>query len=293
MKPAGGDNTSVLLSAKKNTSEKSTILNIDAVEQSLWLVKVPQFVAERWATAENDDILGSLSVSLKSTGPNKPPGKQLNVSLASSDKAGPSSFTLDELKSSTDNFIAISSDEKKGYSIDGKVTKNMVLKPQINDEYRQLIRNRGLNTVANRKEICIANMQEIERTSTQSHTVEFITSDRMEMKRKAAAERSQLANKMSRIAFGSNISTGTEDGDMLAALRSKVFEAFEKTDRLTFKDVLSFCSDVPGFSKEKDLRDILDLYGRYNHRGTFKHFWELKAEYKDNYTENTSEKTDK
>jgi hypothetical protein len=154
----------------------------------------------------------------------------------------------------------------------------MVLKPQINSEYRELIRQRGLNTVANRKEIGVANMQEIERTSTQSHTVEFITSDRMELKRKAAAERGLFGTKQSRL---STDGVSTLDEEVLAALKSRVFAAFEQNERLTFKDILGFCADVPGFSKEKDLRDLLEVYGRYYHRGNFKHFWELKPEFRD------------
>jgi len=261
---------------------QSRILNVDALDQSLWLVKVPQFVAERWATADNDDILGSLNITLKSAGNGRPPTKQLNITLNSNHEGGgPDKFTLDELKSANDSFVAFSSEKDigKGFSIDGKVTKNMVLKPQINDEYRELIRQRGLNTVANRKEIGVANMQEIERTSTQSHTVEFITSDRMELKRKAAAERGLFGGKQARLAAGDDVDAADEE--VMTALRSRVFEAFEKNDKLTFKDILGYCTDVPGFSREKDLRDLLEVYGKYNHRGNFKHFWELKPEYRD------------
>jgi hypothetical protein len=78
---------------------------------------------------------------------------------------------------------------------------------------------------------------------------------------------------------------GSEEGDMQALLRGRVFEAFEKNDRLTFKEILSSCSTVPGFSNPADLRDLLEQYGKYNHRGTYKHFWELKAEFRDHYTE--------
>jgi hypothetical protein len=280
----GSDSSSSAVRKIKSEKEKNTpkVLNIDARDQSLWLVKVPQFVAERWATAESDDIVGSLSVSAKPGAAGGPPVKQLNVTLNRTDgSVGPDTFTLDELKSSSDNFIAISADGSKGFCVDGKVTKNMVLKPQINEEYRQLIRERGLSNVANRKEIGLANMKEIERTSTQSHTVEFITSDRMELKRKAAAEKALLANKASR--------GNTEGETAQSALRSRVFEAFEKTDKLTFKDIFSYCSDVAGFSKEKDLRDLLEVYATYHHRGTYKHFWELKPEYRGHFG-NTEEK---
>jgi hypothetical protein len=285
MKPnaTGNDASS---SGNGNRKEKSKTapkaLNVDALDQSLWLVKVPQFVAERWATAQTDDVIGSLSVSLKATGPNRPPAKQLNVQLTpTSGASGPDKFTLEESKASTDTFIAVSLEQNKGFTVDGKVTKSMVLKPQINEEYRQLVRDRGLLNVTNRKEIGVANMKEIQNTSTQSHTVEFLTSDRMEMKRKAAAEK-LLASKASRASLSG---ATAEDGDVTAMLRSRVFEAFEKNDRLTFKDILSYCSDVAGFTREQDLRDLLEEYGKYNHRGTYKHFWELKPEYKDNYTE--------
>lgn len=288
-----GDLTSGTLSgsSKKKSQDKpqSKVLNTDALDQSLWLVKVPQFVAERWASAENDDILGSLIVTAKAAGPNKPPTKQLNIRLNDANNGnGPDAFTLEELKSSNDSFFAFSTEKEanKGFSVDGKVTKNMVLKPQINEDYRQLIRYRGLSNVANRKEIGVANMQEIDRSSTQSHTVEFITSDRMELKRKAATEKALFgggkAPRTSLSGLASSGSSGTEDGEsVMTALRSQVFQAFETNERLTFKDILTCCADVPGFTKEKDLRDLLELYGKYNHRGMYKTFWELKPEYRD------------
>lgn len=268
---------------KSQDKQQNKVLNMDAQGQSLWLVKVPQFVAERWATAENDDVIGSLTISAKSAGPNKPPTKQLNIRLNDAKNGnGPDAFTLEELKSSNDSFFAFSTEKDKGFSVDGKVTKNMVLKPQINEGYRQLIRDRGLSNVANRKEIGVANMQEIERTSTQSHTVEFITSDRMELKRKAAAEKALSGGKSARTSLSGLASGSMEDGDsVMTALRSAVFQAFETNERLTFKDILTSCAEVPGFTKEKDLRDLLELYGKYNHRGMYKTFWELKPEYRD------------
>mmetsp|Transcript_66257 Transcript_66257/g.130390 ORF Transcript_66257/g.130390 Transcript_66257/m.130390 type:complete len:295 (-) Transcript_66257:26-910(-) len=271
--------SSSICAVQRKAANVPKTLNLDAKDQPLWLVKIPTFVAEKWATMNNDDVLGSMSISLKSAGPNKPPTKQLNVKLTQgpSDN-GPDSFTLEELKSSS-SMVALSADPAKGFSLDGKITKKMVLKPQINDEYRRLVRERALANVANRKEIGVANMKEIERTSTQSHTVEFISSDRMELKRKAAAEKGLQSNKMSRLGGSA------DESEVTTALRSRVFEAFEKSDRLTFKDILSFCSDVPGFTKEQDLRDLLEQYGQYNYRGTYKHFWELKQEFKDNYTE--------
>jgi hypothetical protein len=269
--------------ATKKMKVANKVLNTNALEQSLWLVKVPSFVAERWSRAENDEILGSLTVSQKSSGPNLPPSKQLNVLLEKVDGAtGPDSFTLEELKSSNDSFVAFSTetDPTKGFSIDGKVTKNMLLKPHINEEYRKLIRDRGLSKVVARKQIGMANVHDIERTATQSHTVEFIASDRMELKRRAAAEK--LSSKSSRLSLSvgaGNLDEASEE--LVLAMKTRIFQAFEESERLTFKDLVQCCSEVEGFSKEKDLRDLLEIYGKYHSRGALKHFWELKPEFKD------------
>jgi hypothetical protein len=45
------------------------------------LVKVPLFIAERWVRSSNDDCLGHLKVSMKSSGSNQPPTRQLNIEL--------------------------------------------------------------------------------------------------------------------------------------------------------------------------------------------------------------------
>jgi hypothetical protein len=261
------------------------ILNSEAIEQSVWLVKVPNFVAEKWSTAQNDDIVGNLTISLKPpSNPGELPAKQLKVTLTSQPMDDhdhcPKSYILDELKSSTDTIVAFSTErDGNGFTIDGKVTKNMVLKPEINDEYRQLIRERALLNVMNKKEIGLANMKEIERTATQSHTVEFITSDKVEMKRKAAAERAMQSSK--RAALSGGLIEASEE--LENRLRSKLLEAFAQNERLTFKDIVTACSGVPGFSRDKDLRDVLEMYGKYNTRGLYKHYWELKPEYKDHF----------
>lgn len=257
----------------------STDLNIRSVNQSLWLVKIPQFVAEQWTFARNNDIVGTLKVSMKSTGPGGNPTKQLNVKLHNtSDSVDmPDEFTLEEVSKSTsngDSFLAFSSqteDSKSGFSLDGKVTKNLLLKPQGTKEYRHLIRSRGISKLTSRRETHIADVTDVQRCQNQSHTVDFITSEKNELKRKSLDSRGGVSNKLA-------------DDEVATTLKNAIFNSFSGSDKVLFKDILANCRGVEGFTKEQDLRDMLDIYAKYTARGQFKHLWELKPEYRDNYT---------
>lgn len=249
----------------------NTDLNIDSMNQSLWLVKIPQFVAEKWTHERSGEIVGSLQVVMQAAQPGKPASKQLNVKLNAEQHSDiPHDFTLEEVKSTsnTDSFVALSLHENSSFSLDGKVTKNLLLKPQGTKEYRHMIRARGMEKITSRRETQVADTVNVQRAQNQSHTVEFITSERSEMKRKNI-ERYSGANKIGKLDGETNM------------LRSKMFESFEKNDKQTFKEIAAYCRDVPGFTNEKDLRDLLEVYAKYTSRGAFKHLWELKSEFKD------------
>ncbi len=257
--------------SKKNLSNKSSSgvakeLNTDALNQSLWLVKIPAFVAEQWTHRRNGELVGSLKVSVRNNGLNKSSSKHLSVTL-NNDGNAPVDFVLEEVGGTSlsgDSFVAFSSNESsKSFALDGKVTKNLLLKPEGTNAYRQLIRERGQTKLTSRRETHIANVVDVQRSQNQSHTVEFITSDKNELKRKS------LDSKSSRGEFSGN------------ALLSRVFESFAVKEKQIFKEIVDFCQGAEGFNKEKDLRDVLDKYAKYTSRGAYKHLWELKPEFRD------------
>jgi hypothetical protein len=270
---------------KSVTKIISTDLNVDSVNQSLWLVKIPQFVAEQWTFARNNEIIGSLKVSMKSNGPGSVPTKQLNVKLQNTMESSdmPDEFTLEEVSksaSNADSFLAFSSqteDSKSGFSLDGKVTKNLLLKPQGTKEYRHLIRSRGISKLTSRRETHIADVSDVQRCQNQSHTVDFITSEKNELKRKSLDNRGISSSKFAKSVPG-------EGDEVTTTLKTAIFNSFSGSDKVLFKDILANCRGVEGFTKEQDLRDMLDVYAKYTSRGQFKHLWELKPEYRDNYT---------
>lgn len=281
----GGAKATVAVAEDEELTEADKILNIDDLEQSMWLVKVPQFVAEQWSMANNNDILGTLKVVVKPKGPTTKASKQLNMKLNFADSPElPTEYTLDDqssLKVSQDTFVAFSNESaSKRLCIDGKVTKNMQLRPRSgpNAQLGQLIRERG-DTYKKKHEMGVASLVDIQKSSTQSQLVEFVGNDhKMELKRKSRG--SAAADGAGGGAAGADATSAT---GVASALRSRVFAAFHAapTHKLVYKELKQACMDVAGFTREAQLREVLDSYATYLNKGTDRTFYELKAEYRD------------
>ena len=109
-----------------------------------------------------------------------------------------------------------------------------------------MLRERNLKSTI-RSETKLANNQDLSFVNPTSQTVDFFTSNKAEMKRKALQEKN---NKNLRV------TDGVASNNLL---KSKVLELFEKYERLPFKDLATYCKDIPGFSKDKDLKDIGEI----------------------------------
>lgn len=243
-------------------------LNLSTKNQSLWLVKIPTFVAERWMNAQSEDLLGSLSIN-SVVKPNSAPVKQITVKLAN-EKAETEEFSLEELSASEfQQLIAFKFHEKSDtFSVQGQISKNLTLKPKDTRQYRDIVRERGIKATT-RQETQHVSEEDVYHGKSGSNTVDFIPPAHAELKRKAQEQ--QYANKMGR---------NTTILDM-SDLRNKVFEAFAVKEKYTLKELLTICKDVPGFARDKDLRDLLENYGKYHVKGPYQRFWELKLEYRD------------
>lgn len=252
---------------EKKHQPQQHILDLNAKNETLWLVKVPKEVAESWATKQSDDLLGSLSINTVMAGPNAPAVKKINVQLSGGMDV--EEYTLEDLSSNDRQLLAFKINEQThSFAIQGQVTKNLVLRPKETKQYRDKVRARSIQATT-RQEAQLVTEEEVELKKSTDRTVDFIPPAHAELKRKA--QEAQYANKMGRI---------MAVFDPLE-LRTKVFDAFNENERCTLKDLKVICKDVPGFLKEKDLKDCLEKYGRYHTKGTYKGYWELKLEFRD------------
>ena len=185
-----------------STSESSKILNIDSYSNSLWLVKVPSYIAEKWSNCVNGESLGLLTIA------NSEQGKKIFVSLnedannTSSNRNRPSAtvneFVLDEFSNNdsnqqhliafdynnptdvvsntnTTNSVGTTGNVSSSYIMKGQVTKRSILKPKnkLSTEYKKLVTNRNLKASTHHESV-IAPIYDLETRTNASHVVDFI-----------------------------------------------------------------------------------------------------------------------
>ena len=262
-----GDSSSTKISVKKPE------LDMQGQKSSLWLVKVPAYVAEKLATAKTGDAVGTLSITAD---PSKQGKKSINVTLSADTKANdPTAFTLEPLAAADDQeLLSFTNDrEKNSFTLHGNVTKKLFLKPKDDSKYRQMIRDRGKSALPS-KSTHEADMASVLQARASSHIIDFIPPAYAELKRR----RLETGGKSAEGSAGGSSGTPVD----MDALRSKLFQCFESNSRQSMKDLIAHCKGVQGFTRERELRGLLDHYARYQSKGMYRGFWELKAEYQGN-----------
>ena len=271
---------------KRKVDAAKLPVDCTSITETLWLVKLPEFVGEYVATKAHDEIVGKLKV--RKTAPNKANpkgGKTTTVELSGTDAVDgvPSLYSLEEKTTGVDlSMLAFSEkfdrdvpagkQRKTGYTLHGKVTKNMVLRPE-GDDYTKLLRDRSVKTYM-RREIQVDN-DAIFNFNNMNHIVNFKPSEAAMQRRQA--EEADKANRHLDDADGSGVNN----------LRLRIFDAFATTDKIKQQDLHAFCSSCPGYTSQR-VKDILEKCAKYHQKGTFKHFWELNAEYKGKVSQSSS-----
>jgi hypothetical protein len=243
-------------------------VNISAINNSLWLVKIPEYIAEEWKNAEHNQVLGSFKIGIVPEPGNKEPQKQLIVNLDNS-KSRVKTFILKEQSNPIKNeeeLVAFNSIDEN-FTVEGKVNKSLVFRPADVDAYAETVRERNMKATA-RRETQLADINNVRNGSHQeiSQIMDFLPTTQ-----KKGNDNAIMSS------------------DDLEDLKNKMFEAFDKKTSLPFNEILSYCKETLPKVREADLRSMLGTYARYNKHGINKKLWELKAEYRD-YGVKTEEK---
>jgi hypothetical protein len=242
------------------------VLKVDGMNESLWLVKIPKSVAEAWSEAQDNDDLGSLSITKTNTG-----AKKLNVSLGKGGLGteGLKDYILEELTSggSQDKKLLAFSFDGTSYELSGKCTKSFYMKPQDNSLYHNVLRKRTESAKPSH-ETQILDPSVLSSMPPSSSYVIDMSLDGVGSKRKLDDD--DIEFDALRKSF-----KGSLDHDNL---RSKVFEMFTKCKNLTTNDIFRNCNDISGLTKDSLLK-FLKLYCHLETKGPLKNNWMLKSEY--------------
>lgn len=248
----------------ESTAQKKKPLDIGGFKNSVWLVKVPVYIAERLSTMKENDTIGSLSIS----------GQKIDMSFKREDGVTRDDFSLQELPTSSesDHLIAFQYEEQTAaYSVVGQITKRSILRPTESRKYKQIVMQRGTQASSHR-ETQLKSISVLESQPT-SQVIDFIPPVTSDQKRKSIENSSSTST-------GKSLKLMHMTVDV-AKLKSKMFEAFTGNKLQSFKDLVIFCHDIEGAptTKEKEIKHLLETYARYNIKGANKGFWELKQDY--------------
>ncbi|KND05055.1 transcription factor IIF subunit TFG2 [Spizellomyces punctatus DAOM BR117] len=245
--------------------EDAEELGLDNADTQVWLVKVPKFLAEKWASVEMEDQeLGSIDVpafNSSSRNFNNGTSNKASVHLPAQPWADdiPKNYTLTftNLKPQSEYIFTEDTSTGRAKELVGKVIHEGTIAPVIDDDYRQLMQRRA-QMVSDKKR----NIKMIDVKGDRGHT--WITPVNDVIKEKGfglMARKKPQQDKKERV-------ERTE-------LVNMIFEAFQKYPHWTFKGLVERTQQPQAWLKEV-LNDLALLHKRGPYVGTY----ELKPEFK-------------
>jgi hypothetical protein len=241
-------------------------LDVSHATQSVWLVKIPQAVYQKWEEMSPGETLGTLNIaSIMSQGKAVP---NLTVQLKEEDNLSPEEiviadeYTMEETPSSSSMLALDYNEEKERFSIKGRISKRYTFKAKQNEKYQQIIRNRT-SAAQQVKQAKRADNAQTLLSAFEPKNVDFIPPAYVD-DRKRNSEMNSGGGKRAK---------GVVDP---AEIRQGVISAFGKREHLTFKEIKTFCRSAP----ETDLRDLLKQYCVFQSKGPLKNYYSLKPEYR-------------
>lgn len=232
-------------------------LQTSQAQRKVWLVKLPDFLMERWMNSSGNGTreadLGSIRIHEQTQ--TKPSHVTLHLPQDPRYQGIPKDYELSFLKNTKPNSV-FSEDPMSGTALEvvGKIEQECLVRPAFNEAYHRLIRER--NTQSNRPKRTI---QVLDQDSTDvqygilAPVREAALLHRDKQKFSTDRKRDRLPK-----------------ADVLDLL----FTAFERRPNWTLKDLSDYSKQPTAY-----LRDVLQEIAVSNKRGELKNTFELKPEY--------------
>jgi TFIIF, beta subunit HTH domain/TFIIF, beta subunit N-terminus len=278
-------------SSSSSSSQFPPELLLDGKDTSLWLVKVPAYVADAWSHAQNDDVIGHLSIS------KIVPPAQAGNSTAKSGKAAADAVTkrvnvrLTEAGSNWSNKRGRI--DASGKSSSSSSSSSIEDERPIDYTLAEVAGGIG-NTVLALSYDGDIGQYSLAGKCTKNYTLRgkdiessgaFVHKRNIRQARPAAqiVDMNDPANKAPTSVGGAidlkapKVYHGELDERVL---KTRVFELFGTEDWISFRDISAACHDIPGVS-EDSIRDLLKKFARFHQKGEHKQTWELLEKFKD------------
>lgn len=252
------------LSNKQSLKRKLDVAN---ASNSLWLVKIPQDVAEKWSRAGPNETLGTLRITSVPAQNGRAASHELSVHLISDESASSGGvatseeFTLDEVPSGPQIYSFEHNKTQRQFSVKGRVSKRYSLKPKSNEQYNQVVRNRTTIASKGGRKITVTENETALIGAITTKEIDFIPPAYVDARKRDAE---------------AGIGKRTKAVVNVADLKKRMLDAFSQQEFLTFKEIFASCNATG----ESELRELLKKYALYHSKGKMKMYYELKPEYR-------------
>jgi hypothetical protein len=249
--------------AKQSLKRK---LDVSNASNSLWLVKIPQAVAEKWSNAGPNETLGTLRITSIAGQNGRPASHELSVQLMGDDSGSSSAatseeFTLDEVPAGPQIYSFEHNKSQRQFAVKGRVSKRYNLKPKSNEQYRQVVRNRTTIASKGGRKIAVTKNEDALIGAMTTKEIDFIPPAYVDARKRDA---------------DTTVAKRTKAAVNVAQLKTIMLDAFSKQEFLSFKEIYASC----GATGEIELRELLKKYAVYHSKGKLQTYYELKPEYR-------------
>lgn len=233
-------------------------------KEVMWLMKVPDEVYSALMEAQDGKTVGDLSVA---TGGQSGGKRKYNVRLQLAEGEEMTAFNMDELSKGPPVYAFDFDSTEDKFRRVGYVEKKTSLRPVDSEKYKEGIRKRSIAAMT---------ATGVQRASNEESEGMIISAVSREVSFVLPAYTTNKMKTMERAKNNSEL-----DPSML---KRNVLNTLVKVDRMTLKELSIKCG-----APDKDVKAVLNDIGTYIKSGRFKHFWELKPEFKDNTREDRDE----
>ena len=229
------------------------IIRTDNANRRVWLVKIPDFLADRLADIDEDGLeLGTVRATPGNNG--NPP--QVKLVLSSNGPCSDLPLEYDMQLSRCAQTLHLFCEDFAGNAIavDGKVEQECQLKPVLDDNYRSVLRMR--DEQANKPKRSIQLVDPIA-DSRQVGLIPHVSEHEMLLKRRKKYEPEQRKERLPK-----------------EEVLNMLFNAFDRTPHWTLKGLIDLTQQPSVYLKE-----LLTDIAVYNTRGPYKNLYELKSDF--------------
>lgn len=226
-------------------------VDTDKSKISVWLVKLPLFLADKVLELSGEHVIGELIIAPITK--DSPPEIQFKISTDLTSQDLPTEYRLDF--TDKEDWLYIFKEENEGFKIEGYINKEIFINPVLSEEYFTFVKSRA----------------KINKFQSTTKVLNYLREGRQSEKFGSVSELEYLARKRKKI-LQSKKRERLDKNEVIDIL----FRAFEKHPAWTARDLADFSGQPVAF-----IQEILPEICVLNKRD-YKNMYELKPEYKSN-----------